>query len=165
MKDMSAQKDSTPSYKRILVPYDGSEMSDRALKHASYIAKMADAEMVIMHVIETEYISPSALIGFIRPNEELLDAKERLRASFESGARQMIEEKAKELKTTTGIKVSYKIKGGSKPSDEIVHESEVGMYDLIVMASSRIASSIRVLGSNARRVIDSTRKPVLVIHE
>lgn len=161
---MSIQNDSTPSYKRILVPYDGSEMSDRALKHASYIANITYAEVVILHVIETEYISPSALIGFIRPNEELLDAKERLRATFESGARQMIEEKAKELKIS-GIKISYKVKGGSKPSDEIVHESEEGMYDLIVMASSRISSSIRVLGSNARRVIDSTRKPVLLIHE
>lgn len=163
---MSAQNDSTPppSYKRILVPYDGSEMSDRALKHASYLAKTTDAEVVLMHVIETEYIPPSALIGFIRPNEELLDAKERLRASFENEAKQMMEEKAKQLKAS-GIRVSHKVKGGGKPSDEIVHESEDGMYDLIVMASSRIASSIRVLGSNARRVINSARKPVLVIHE
>ena len=34
-------------YRRILVPLDGSEMSDRAIKHALYVAKMANAEMVI----------------------------------------------------------------------------------------------------------------------
>lgn len=161
---MSEQKDSIPSYRRILAPYDGSEMSDKALKHASYIAKMTDAEVVIMQVMEVDYIPPSALLGYIRPGDDLFEAKERLRASFETGAKQKLEEKAKELKITGISKVSYKIKSG-KPSDEIVHESEEGMYDLIVMASSRISSSIRVLGSNARRVIDSTRKPVLLIHE
>ena len=33
------------------------------------------------------------------------------------------------------------------------------------MASSRITSTIRVIGSTVRKVIDSTRKPVLVINE
>ncbi len=162
---MSAENDSsTPSYKRILVPYDGSEMSDRALKHASHLAKMTDAEIVILHVIEHEYIPTSALVGFIRPDEELLDAKERLRAHLESQAWKMVEEKAKGLRAS-GIRVSHKVKEGDKASDEIVNESEEGMYDLIVMASSRMASSIRVLGSNALRVINSVRKPVLLIHE
>lgn len=162
---MSAQDDpSSPPYKRILVPYDGSEMSDRALKHASRLAKMTDAEIVILHVIENEYIPTSALVGFIQPDEELLDAKERLRASLESKARKMVEEKARGL-GALGIRVSQKVIPGDKPSDEIVRESEEGVYDLIVMASSRMASSIRVLGSNALRVINSVRKPVLLIHE
>ena len=38
-------------------------------------------------------------------------------------------------------------------------------FDIIFMASSRITSSIRVLGSTVRKVIDSVRKPVLLIHE
>jgi nucleotide-binding universal stress UspA family protein len=37
-------------------------------------------------------------------------------------------------------------------------------YHLIVMASSRISSTIRIiLGSNAKRVLDSVAKPILVI--
>jgi nucleotide-binding universal stress UspA family protein len=52
-----------------------------------------------------------------------------------------------------------------KPVDEIVAVSEERNIDLIVMASSRIASKIRILGSNAKGVLDSIRKPVLVIHE
>ena len=162
--DMSGHGNYTLSYRRILVPYDGPGMSDTALRHASYLANITGAEIVILHVIEAEYISPSALIGFIRPNEGLIDAKERLQANFESKVNEMIEEKANELKAAGFSKVSYKIKGG-KPSDEIVNESELGMYDLLVMTSSRIASRIKWLGSNARRVVDSTRTPVLLIHD
>ncbi len=58
---MEASKSSTTAfvsspYRRILVPHDGSEMSDRAFKHAMYVAKMANAEIVIFHVMETDSI-------------------------------------------------------------------------------------------------------------
>ena len=43
--------------------------------------------------------------------------------------------------------------------------SEKRNIDLIVMASSRIASTIRVLGSTTKGVLNSIRQPVLVIHE
>lgn len=62
------------------------------------------------------------------------------------------------------INTSYMIRSG-KPVDEIVAVSEERNIDLIVMASSRIASKIRILGINAKGVWDSIRKPVLVIHE
>jgi nucleotide-binding universal stress UspA family protein len=151
-------------YKRILAPYDGSEMSDRALNHALYVAKMANAEIVIFHVMENDSIPPSALLAFIKPDTGLTDARERLRATFEGAAARMLEEKVRAARASGVNGVSTKISSG-KPADAIVIESEAAGYDLIVMASSRIASSIRALGSTARRVLDSTKKPVLLIHE
>src|SRR5918994_4974442 len=44
--------DSKIQYERILVPHDGSEMSDRALRHAVYLSKISGAEIVILHVLE-----------------------------------------------------------------------------------------------------------------
>ena len=44
--------DSTIRYERILVPHDGSEMSDRALRHAVHLSKMSRTEIVILHAIE-----------------------------------------------------------------------------------------------------------------
>ena len=44
--------DSKIRYERILVPHDGSEMSDRALRHAVYLSKISGTEIVILHVIE-----------------------------------------------------------------------------------------------------------------
>lgn len=151
-------------YRRILVPHDGSEMSDRALNHALYVAKMANAEIVIFHVMETDSIPPSTLLAFIKPGAGLTEAREEMRTTFEDAVGRMLEERVQAAKTSGINRVSYKISSG-KPSDAIVIESEASEYDLIVMSSSRITSSIRALGSTARRVLDSTKKPVLLIHE
>jgi nucleotide-binding universal stress UspA family protein len=135
--------DSRIRYERILVPHDGSEMSDRALRHAVYLSKMSGTEIVILHVIERT----GNFLG--RTNEE--------------GIRQMLEERTN-LCRKAGVKeVSYIIRSG-RPADEIVRLVGERYYDLIVMASSRISSTIRIiLGSNAKRVLDSVPKPILVI--
>jgi nucleotide-binding universal stress UspA family protein len=135
--------DSRIRYERILVPHDGSEMSDRALRHAIYLSKMSGTEIVILHVIERT----GNFLG--RTNEE--------------GIRQMLEERTN-LCRKAGVKeVSYIIRSG-RPADEIVRLVGERYYDLIVMASSRISSTIRIiLGSNAKRVLDSVPKPILVI--
>ena len=154
-----------PSYKKILVPHDGSQMSDRALMHASYLSKLSGADLIVVHVLEPEMIPPSALLAFIKPEIDGVEgAKENLRSYFESAAGKMLEERIKMANIAGADKVSYVIRTG-KPVDEIVKESESGNYDLVVMASSRITSAVRVLGSNIRRVLDSVRRPVLVVHE
>ena len=72
------------SYRRILVPHDGSEMSDRALKHAIYIPKIAEAEIIIFfHVIQEDSVPPSTLLAFIRPDAGLEKAREEVRNIFE----------------------------------------------------------------------------------
>jgi nucleotide-binding universal stress UspA family protein len=76
----------------------------------------------------------------------------------------MMGQRMRELKDDGIANVDYTIRAG-KPVDEIVNESESRNYDLVVMASSRITSKVRVLGSTVRRVIDSISRPVLVIHE
>lgn len=146
------------------MPHDGSEMSDHALKHALYLAKLSGAQLVILHVIESEAIPPSALLTFIRPERGLKGAKEDLKSTFEEAARRMMDQRVRESKDDGIANVEYITRAG-KPVDEIVNESESTNYDLVVMASSRIASKVRVLGSNVRRVLDSIRQPVLVIHE
>jgi nucleotide-binding universal stress UspA family protein len=139
-------------------------MSDHALKHALYLAKLSGAQLVILHVIESEAIPPSALLTFIRPEAGLKGAKEDLKSTFEEAARRMLEQRITESKDDGIANIEYIIRAG-KPVDEIVNESENRNYDLVVMASSRITSKVRVLGSNVRHVLDSISRPVLVIHE
>lgn len=67
-------------YERILVPHDGSEMSDRALRHAVYLSKMSGTEIVILHVIE-------------RTGNFLGRTNEKLALVDEMGIRQMLEER------------------------------------------------------------------------
>jgi hypothetical protein len=65
-----------------------------------------------------------------------------------------------------GVKsqISYQIQTG-KPSEKIVKVIEETNVDLIIMASNNVGSSIREIGSTARKVIDNVKKPVLIVHE
>jgi nucleotide-binding universal stress UspA family protein len=156
--------DSQIKYQKILVPHDGSEMSDKALNHAAYLSKISGAEIVLLNIIEPEVIPPSTLLSFIKSGTSLEKAKQDLRNTLEGGVRQMLDEKIRQCKDADINKISYKIRVG-KPVNEIVHLSEEMEFDIIIMASSRITSSVRVLGSTVRKVMDSIRKPVLLIHE
>lgn len=144
-------------------------MSDKALVHALYISKLSDAEINMMNVIEPDFIPPSALLSFIRSDSSLERTKQKLGEIFENAAREMLERKVQFcrslLKEDNKMPISYSIRA-EKPAHEIIRTSEEGNgYDLIVMASSKIISPVRVLGSTTRQVIDSVRKPVLIVHE
>jgi nucleotide-binding universal stress UspA family protein len=156
--------DSQIKYQKILVPHDGSMMSDKALSHAIYLSKISEAEIVMLNVIETEIIPPSALLAYFKSDTPIEKTKEDLRNIIERGVKQMLDERIRLCKDAGINKISYKIRTG-KIVDEIVHHSEEMDFDLIIMASSRITSKIRVLGSVVRRVLDSIIKPVLIIHE
>jgi nucleotide-binding universal stress UspA family protein len=112
-------------------------MSDRALRHRLYFAKISGAQLVILHVIESEAIPPSALLTFIQPERGLKGAKEDLRSTFEEAARRMLDQRVRESKDGGIANIEY-IRRARKPVDEIMNESESGNYDLVVMASSRI---------------------------
>ena len=156
--------DSQIRYQKILVPHDGSMMSDKALSHAAYLSKISGAEIVVLNIIEDVIIPPSTLLTFIKSDTSIEKAKEDLRNALEGGVKQMLDERIRQCKDAGINKISYKIRTG-KIVDEIVHQSEEMDFDLIIMASSRISSYVRVLGSTVRKVVDSIRKPVLLIHE
>lgn len=151
-----------PNYSKILVPHDGTEMSDKSLLHAASIALHSKGQVIILNVIDEDSIPPSALLSFLKEEDE--SSKESLRSTIELAAKKFLEEKVKMCKDKEVENVSYTIRAG-KPTDEIVNAAEETDADIIVMASSRILSSIRVLGSTTRKVIDSTIRPVLVIHK
>ncbi len=74
-----------------------------------------------------------------------------------------LEEKIRMCREKGIENVSYTLKIGN-PTDEIVNAAEELDADITVMASSRISSLINVLGSTARKVMDSTKRPVLIVH-
>ena len=82
---------------------------------------------------------------------------------MESAGKRFQEEKIKMCKRRGVENVSYTLKVG-KPTDEIVTAAEELDADLIVMASSRISSLINVVEITARKVIDSSKRTVLIVH-
>lgn len=150
-------------YNTILIGHDGTQMSDKALSHAISLSLISKGDIIILNVIEEEIIPPSFLLAFL--NEKGIEAsKQKLRDTFETSVRQFLEEKVKMCQEKGVQNVSYLIKIG-KPADGIIDTVYETNADIVIMASSRISSSIKVLGSNVRKVLDSIQKPVMIIHE
>jgi nucleotide-binding universal stress UspA family protein len=160
-----------PKFKRILVPYDASEMSDKALRYAIYLSKVSNSDIFILNVIENYEDLKDVLPTTIRAEQEgTLDRSNKnggidLKVRVEGALRKVIEEKIR-LCQEAGLKtqVTYEIHTG-KASDEIIDLVGQKDFDLIVMASHRITSTIKSLGSTARKVMDNVKKPILLIHE
>jgi nucleotide-binding universal stress UspA family protein len=60
-----------PQYKKILVPHDGSELSDKALAHAIYLSKISKAEIFILNTVEDLHeIAPTTISASPKPIEK-----------------------------------------------------------------------------------------------
>jgi nucleotide-binding universal stress UspA family protein len=153
-----------PKYMKILVPHDRSEMSDKALSHAIYLAKLSDAEIIILNVLERLEKTDSSVLATLKEGEDDKSSAD-LEITMTGEVKQLIEEKMR-LCREAGVKsqISYQIQTG-KPSEKIVKVIEEINVDLIIMASNKVGSSIRGIGSTARKVIDNVKKPVLIVHE
>ena len=85
-----------PQYSRILVPHDGSEISDKALAHAIYQSKISGAEIVILNVVEhVESKESSTMTATVKGEGEEFNKTSRadLEITVEGEVKQMIEEK------------------------------------------------------------------------
>ena len=162
-----------PKFKRILVPYVTSQMSDKALRYAIYLSKISNSDIFILNVAENYEDLKYVLPATIRVEQEADSEKSTksglqggdLKVSVEGALRKVIEEKISLCKEAgLNTQVTYEIRTGN-PSDEIVKVAELTEFDLVVMASHRITSTIKNIGSITRKVMDTIRKPILLIHE
>lgn len=147
--------------KKILVPIDGSEHSDRALNYALDLAEKYSAEIQLVTVAQSVVSTGPMFLTqpMLPPTSTSIYVKE-----IEAAHKKMLSEtlkKAKENKPK--IKISKKLVNG-RPADKIVKIANEGNFDLIVMGS-RGAGGIKefFLGSVSDRVADEARCPVLLV--
>lgn len=156
-----------PSFKRILVAYDGMQMSKRALGYAAYISKISDSEIVIVNVIEQTRGLNRKLPVTIKAN---LESKEDIagndqRIQLDEALQEIIKETTAVCRTTGVTKnIIYEIRAGN-PADEIINLSTIMDFDLIVMGSRRIASSIVGRGSTTKKVATTIKTPLLIVQK
>lgn len=169
---------SIPQYKKILVPDDSSELSDKALSHAIYLSNVTGAEIVILNIVkDIGKIQPTTISATTTKEERELggevaekrttaDDKKDIQITIEGHAGQMMEKRIRLCKEV-GAKnqISYKMLTGKNLVEEILDLSENMNIDLTIMASSKVTSPILGLTSITRKVIDGSKNPVLVIHE
>jgi nucleotide-binding universal stress UspA family protein len=149
-----------PTFERILVAYDGMQMSKRALGYAAYISKISNPEIVVINVIKATRDSalPLSLNVDLEANEEQIDF---------TGSSMLVREVTKETvaackaASITG-KIICKIHGGN-PAIEIINLSNFIHFDLIIMGSRRIASRIQGVGSTTRKIAATLNVPILIV--
>ncbi|MDC8451359.1 MAG: universal stress protein [Candidatus Nitrosotalea sp.] len=145
--------------KNILVPYDGSPLSKKALDLAKDISRNFNADLKLFMVIPNYYpISDSVYSGTAVMNYQRV-----VKSLTEQGEKeiQKITEKCRE----EGSKASYKIVHDDI-SNAILKESKRSKSDLIIMGSRRLTgiASLKRLGSTARHVSEHAKCPVTIVH-
>jgi nucleotide-binding universal stress UspA family protein len=161
--DYSISKANIPSFRKILVPDDGKEISNKALSYAIYISNLSGAEIVILRVIGDVDKLGDTSVKVSQDGTTMKNNKKDLRRNVEGELVDAMEEKIRKC-TQAGSKnkISYQIKTGST-QEELVKECEQTKYDLIVMATSRLDSWMRSLFSETRKTISNINIPVLIV--
>lgn len=152
---------------KILLPHDGTEMSDIALNKAKEFARAFNVEILLLHVIEDIPIPAALILG----NERIWisQTKRSIAKKLEEGWMKMAQEKIISNLANENIKAAAKVLIGSdsSPAEQIVKFAKDNQVDMIIMGSRRlehISSKIKALGSVARRVSEAAECPVLIVH-
>lgn len=144
-------------YKNILVPTDGSALSNRTIRDAAKLAKSLGAAITGFHVaptyhieIYTDYVPPD----MVTPQEHAANAKK-------TAARHL--EAVKKAAAANDVRCNTYHVMSDNPADAIIKAAHKYKCDLIYMGShGRSGLSKLLLGSQTSKVLAHSRIPVLV---
>lgn len=144
-------------FKRILVPLDGSELSESVLPHVAALAQCTGAEVILLRVVSVPAYEPvfgEALHSPIAPRDQV-DPRSHAegylqRVSYDYFPR--------------GVNVKCEVTGGPV-ADSILDYAEGAQADLIAMSTHGRSGLARlVIGSVAEQIVQRSHLPVLLIH-
>jgi nucleotide-binding universal stress UspA family protein len=149
----------------ILVPHDGYEMSDKALKYAIEIAKGLNMNIKIIRVVE-EVLDVSTMSHWNNIERARLKRNiEKDRAQIRQKEYEKLE-KLVSLANSSGVEASSLVREGDG-AEKIVSTIKKETPYLVVIGSNRLKlkglSKIRALGSVARKLSEKSPRPVLRI--
>ena len=142
-------------FKRILVPTDGSDITQKAVDAAVALAKSVSAQLYTISVKEP---FPYSAISEMQPTppQEFFDAQERIAAARVKEVRDMAESAA--------LTCDAHIVEALHPWEAIIEYAQRQECDLIVMSShGRRGVTALLLGSETQKVLTHTTIPVLVV--
>lgn len=148
--------------KPILVPHDGTEMSDKALDKAIEFANAFKSEIIIVHIVDSRFVPPSTTLGLISERTTLESAKTQIIRILKTGAEIMMKERIQKAKDH-GVNARFPLGVGS-PAEEIVSIARDEKAEMIVIGSRQLKGDKMVtLGSVARRVSETAGCPVVIV--
>ena len=141
----------TPSH--ILVPIDFSEQSNIALGQSYNIARLSNADITLIHVIDDDRVP---LLG------ALVNRRKEYDEIMENAISEKLQQLAKETAGKSGLNVNVLIRRG-KVYEEIVDAAKDLNSSFIIMGTNGSVGIKRFIGSNALRVIKEALCPVITI--
>ena len=150
-----------PIFSRIMVAYDDSEPSKRALDLAAKIAAIFKGELIVLTVVPRVTIpifSRDGIDSFsVAETQNMYDKMTEI-------FRRALEKAESEVRMRyPDLKFEALLLEG-RPSATIVEEAEQRDVNLIVMGSRGLGGvSGWLLGSTSRKVVDQCTKPILII--
>jgi nucleotide-binding universal stress UspA family protein len=146
-------------FKHILLPTDGSKLSDRAVQRGIELAAEIGAGVTAMHVIPEFRMMADE--SFVLPNTAELKARYE-KESKARGSRML--DKIADRARAAGVKCECVIVLGHAAYELIIETAKKRKCDLIVMAShGRRGVSALLLGSETAKVLTHSKIPVLVV--
>jgi nucleotide-binding universal stress UspA family protein len=137
------------SFRKILVPLDGSKFSEKALQRACGIAKAFDVNITLLYVVEKS------------PTLNILDRNEYLELLEKFGTRTL--KKAKDIVLKKGINANTILKEGNIVT-EIEKIVKAEKYDLIVVGNKGLGPITRILlGSVSNKLAQSSSCSLLIV--
>ncbi|MBK6952430.1 MAG: universal stress protein [Crocinitomicaceae bacterium] len=127
--------------KKLLVPYDFSEVADSAIEHALVTAKAVDAEVHILHVVSKK--------------EAIKEAKEKLEVALA---------KAKSISRVKDVNIEAHVRVGNIFDDISDVSLELGA-ELIFMGTHGAHGWQHITGSHALKVVTNSATPFVIVQE
>jgi nucleotide-binding universal stress UspA family protein len=146
-------------YTQILVAYDGSALSDKALAEAARLAQPGRARVTLLYVLTPHHL----LVGGGRLVPGLKELEGQHAEMLRQEAREMLARAHGRL-TAADIPCEVLLEEGSDPYEHIVRAASRLNCDLVVMAShGRRGIEGLVVGSQTIKVLSHSKLPVLVV--
>ena len=148
--------------KNILVPFDGSKFSKKALDRAIEMSEKGFTKIHLLSVVNVDYIPPpGSLLGIVSASS--VNAIKRLATSAKKETESMLMDQATKC-NKIGIKTIIQVNRGNV-SEEILKYSKKNKITLIVIGSQGLhgISKLKILGSTSRRVSELASCPVMIV--
>lgn len=144
------------TYRKVLIPLDGSELSESVLDHALQLGALFDASYHLVRIVPyaLDVVSPYLPTTF-QMNQDLVE-------EARTSALDYLEEHADRLRSR-GLTVECSVRVDAQAGHGILKEGEAHECDLIAMAThGRSGLRRAILGSATDKVLRGTHVPLLL---
>lgn len=145
-------------FNTILVPTDGSPLSEKAVQEAMLLAKMSHANVIALHIYPEFAGCPYGAFG---PAADMLAEAHVTRHEAEAGK---LFDRIKKLAKAAGVALETALVQSNDVYTQIIAVAKKKKCDLICMAShGRRGLGGILLGSETHKVLTHSKVPVLVL--